>query len=484
MPKIGPDPKFAPPPVVRRRLSNGLEVLVAERHELPIVSLRLEVKGGETLVPADKQGLASMTAALLTEGTSSRNSLKLASDLAELGADITATGGLESSGVSLTTLTKHLTKALELYTDVLLNPSFPASELNRLRGRRLAAIRARADSAPAVAGDVFARLLYGDNHPYGRPGGGGGGGGRGGRGRRGGGGGGAGTLESIAALTRDDVVGFHKTVFLPNNASLIVVGDVTPEAITATLEKAIAGWKPGDAVKAALPAPPSTAKGGTVFLVDKPAAAQSVLTVGQIGVPRVNPDYFPLTVMNALLGGEFSSRINLNLREDKGYTYGAGSNFAFRQGPGPFAATTSVQTAVTKEALSELMKELTDVTGPRPASEAELAFAKERIARGFPSRFDTAFEIAGTLSELVLYNLPDDYFTTYTAKVEAVTKADVDRVARTYLDPSKMTILVVGDRSKVEGSLKSLPFAKQVAFLDSEGNPLPPSAAGAEGGGK
>ena len=180
----------------------------------------------------------------------------------------------------------------------------------------------------------------------------------------------------------------------------------------------------------------------TVYLVDKPAAAQSVLAVGQVGPPRSTPDYFPLTVMNAILGGQFSSRINLNLREEKGYTYGACSHFVFRIGPGPFEAGGSVQTDVTKEALVELIKELTDITGkPGPITDDELAFAKERIIRGFPSRFETTSDVAGTLAELVLYHLPDDYFATYPAKVEAVTLADVNRVARKYLDPDHMTIL-------------------------------------------
>jgi len=234
-----------------------------------------------------------------------------------------------------------------------------------------------------------------------------------------------------------------------------------------------------------LPEPPSSKKPVTVYLVDKPAAAQSVLAVGHIGQPRGTPDYFPLTVMNAILGGQFSSRINLNLREDKGYSYGARSHFTFRIGPGPFEAGGSVQTAVTKEALIELLKELTDITGPRPATDQELAFAKDRIIQGFPSRFEITFGVAGTLADLVLYGLPADYFSTYQAAVEAVTKGDVERVAKKYLDTEHLTILVVGDRSKIEAGLKSLPFAKVINVLDPEGSPLPPSAAqGPEEGAK
>ena len=298
-----------------------MEVLISERHELPILSMELVIKGGETLVPADKHGLASLTASLLSEGTTKRDSLKLSGELADIAASLGAQGGLESCNLTLTTLTKHEAKALELFTDVLLNPTFPAREMTRLKTQRLNMIRSRADNAAMVAGTVFNRLLYGETHPYGRPA--------------------MGTAKSIGAITRDDVVAFHKRLFVPNNASLVVVGDTTPDAIVAILEVALKDWKPseGAVASAELPAPSASTKGVTVTLVNKPAAAQTVLTVGQVGVARNTPDYIPLMVMNGVLGGQFSSRINLNLREDKGYTYGARSSFAFRQGPGPFEAS-------------------------------------------------------------------------------------------------------------------------------------------------
>ena len=211
----------------------------------------------------------------------------------------------------------------------------------------------------------------------------------------------------------------------------------------------------------------------TVYLVDKPAAAQSYLAVGHVGQPRSTPDYFPLTVLNAVLGGQFSSRINLNLREEKGYTYGAHSHFHFRQGPGPFEVAGAVQTKVTKEALVEMLKEIKDITSERPVTGKELSFAKERLIRGFPSKFETTSGVAGTLTGLVLYNLPADYFATYQGKVEAVSQADTERVAKKYLDPDHLTILIVGDRAKVEKPLKSLPFVKVINALDPNGDPLP-----------
>ena len=459
MPEPGPTPKFTPPPVVRRALSNGLEVLVAERHELPILTLNLVVKGGETLVPAGKEGLASLTASLLTEGTETRDALQLAGELAEIGASLTASGGLESSTLSLTTLTKHTAKALDLYADVLRHPAFPESALERLRGQRLSQLLSRSDNPDAIAGIVFPRLLYGEEHPYGRPD--------------------LGTPKTVKGLTRADAKAFFERLYRPNNATMIVVGDITPDAAVEALEGALKGWEPGESLKVSLPDAPK-GKPLTIYLVDRPGAAQSVLAVGQVGQARGTPDYFPLSVMNAILGGNFSSRINLNLREDKGYTYGARSHFAFRQGPGPFEAGGSVKTDVTKEALIELLKELTDMVGPRPATAEELAFAKDRLIKGFPARFETTFGVAGTLAELVLYRLPDDYFAKYQSEIESVTEADVSRVAKTHLDPDHMVILVVGDRAKVEPALKTLPFAKVINAVDPDGNPLP-GAPPAEG---
>jgi zinc protease len=283
-------------------------------------------------------------------------------------------------------------------------------------------------------------------------------------------------------------VSFYKTLFVPNNAALIVVGDTTPDAIIPVLESALKDWKPGSPVATSLPDAPAS-KPVTVYLIDKPGAAQSILTVGQVGVARNTPDYFPLTIMNAILGGQFSSRINLNLREDKGYTYGARSSFSFQKGPGPFEAGAPVKTEDTKPALVELIKELTDITGRRPATDAEVAFAKDRLIKGFPARFESiggggggrrggggGGGLSGTLAELVLYDLPNDYFTTYRDKVEAVTSADVQRVAEKYIRPGQMAILVVGDRAKIESSIKELPFAKIVNILDTEGMPVADSS--------
>jgi zinc protease len=250
------------------------------------------------------------------------------------------------------------------------------------------------------------------------------------------------------------------------------VGDVTPEAAKALLEKALGSWTGGEAVAVDIPAPSPEKKPG-VYLVDKAAAAQSVLAAGLVGPARSTPDYFPLVVMNSVLGGQFSSRMNLNLREDKGYTYGARSGFGFAKGPGPFQAGASVQTAVTREATVELVKELTEITGPRPVNDTELAFAKDRLVKGFPGRFETTFAMAGALSDIVRFALPDDYFETYQAKIEAVDAAAANAVAAKYLPFDKMSILVVGDVEKVKAGLQSLPYGATLEVLEVK-PPVPP----------
>jgi zinc protease len=378
--------------------------------------------------------------------------------VAEIGAALEIGGGLESTSVSLTTLTRHQDRALDLYADVILNPTFPDKELARLKLQRLAQLKARADDPEATAEAVFPRLIYGPDHPYGRPD--------------------LGTPESVRSITRDDAIAFYRRILVPGNAALVVVGDVRPDPIAAELEARFRAWAPGPVPPAPSVSPPTSPPSSrTTYLIDKPAAAQSVLTVGKIGAARKSPDYYPLTVMNSILGGQFLSRINQNLREEKGYSYGANSSFSFRKGPGPFEAGGTVATGVTKEALVELFKELGDLNGRRPVTDAELAFAKERIVVGFPRRFETTFGVAGQLAVLVTYGLPDDESIRYQSRIEGVTKADVARVAHQSITPETMTILVVGDRSQVERPLVGLPFARAIRLLDTEGKPVPETAA-------
>ncbi|MDQ1591494.1 MAG: zinc protease [Pyrinomonadaceae bacterium] len=459
LPKPGPEPRLVLPKVERHRLSNGLEVFLVRHSELPVVNMNLIIRSGAAADPENLPGAASLTADLLDEGTKTRNALDISNALASVGARMSVGAGWDSTNAELLTLTRHLDRALEVYADVLLNPAFPDTDLKRLRGSRLASLQQQRDNADAIAGVVYSSILYGSKHPYGRPL--------------------SGNEASLNAITDADVRRFYETYYRPNNAALIVAGDVTAATLLPKLERAFAAWKPAQVPAADVSATPPARERAGIYLVDKPGAAQSVIQIGQVGVARSTPDYFPLLVLNSMLGGQFVSRINLNLREDKGYTYGARSNFDYRRGAGPFAASGGVFTNVTKESVSEFLKELRGIRGEIPVTERELEYAKQGILRGFPRGFETPDQIAGRLGTVVLYNLPDDYFNSYSARVRAVTLADITRVANRYLDPSRMAILVVGDRKAVEPGLRSLGIGEGITYLDAEGRPV----ASGEGGG-
>src|ERR687886_2722666 len=331
----------------------------------------------------------------------------------------------------------------------------------------MAAFRQRRDNPEQIAGVVYSSLLYGPNHPYGHPL--------------------TGNEESLRAITNADVRKFYETYFRPNNSALVVVGDTTPDEIVPKLEAAFSKWQQAHVPAVDVSAAPLQRDRTTIYLVDRPGSAQSVIQGGQVGVARSTTDYFPLLVMNTMLGGQFTSRVNLNLREDKGYTYGARTAFEYRRGAGPFVATAGVQTAVTKESVFEFLKELRGIRGERPVTQEELEFSKQAIIRGYPRTFETPEQLANRLTDLVLYNLPDDYFNNYIARVRAVTVADVNRVANRYLDPSRMAILVVGDRKVIEPGLRSLTDVGQtITYVDPEGRPATEGSGGGgsvEGGG-
>ena len=443
------DPRFTLPLIERRRLSNGLEVVIVEHHELPVVTLNMVLRAGAAADPLNRAGLASITASLLDEGTHQRSSLSISNELAAIGARLGTGADWDLSGVSLLTVARHLESALEIFTDVLLNPAFPDNELELQRNTRLTAILQRRDNPQDIAGLVYASLLYGQQHPYGHAI--------------------IGDEQSVRAVTNHDIKTFYETYYRPNNATLIVVGDVRPEVLVAQLERAFANWESADVPPVNIKAPPERDL-STLYIVDKPGAAQSVIVVGQVGPPRSTPDYFPLLVMNTMLGGQFTSRLNLNLREDKGYTYGARTFFDFRRGRGPFAASANVQTAVTKESLFEILKELRGIRGEIPVTAAELEFSKQAIIRGFPRSFETPEHIANRLADVVLYDLPDDYFNRYIDQVSSVSREDVIRVAERYLDPSKMVMLIVGDRATIEPELRTLDeVGPRIKLLDAEG---------------
>jgi zinc protease len=449
LPKQGPTVKFALPSIEKTKLSNGLNVWIVKQNELPIVSMNLVLNAGGTLDSADKSGVASLTATMLNQGTATRSAVDIANQLQSMGASIGANAGWDATNVSMQTLTKNLDQALDIYADVLVNPAFPNTELESIRRRTLVGFQQRKASPAAISQVAYNKVLYG-NQPYGREL--------------------SGDEKSIKAMTRDDLQNFYKASYVPNNATLIVAGDVESKTLMPKLEKAFANWKGGAAAtNAAMSAQTMAGKSG-VYIVDKPGAAQSTIAIGQVGIDRSNPDFYAVQIMNSILGGGSSGRLFKNLREDKGYTYGAYSSFSPRRGAGPFRAGGDFQTFSTKESVSELMKEIDGIRGSIPVTPLELESSKQAVINGYPSGFETVGQISNQLSNLVVYGLPDSYFNDYITKINAITVADVNRVANKYLTADKMAIVIVGDKAVIEPKLKELSYP--IMFLDADGNPI------------
>ncbi|MEZ5427705.1 MAG: pitrilysin family protein [Pyrinomonadaceae bacterium] len=444
------DPSFALPAIQKTKLKNGLEVWLVRQTELPIVSMNLIVKTGSTADPTNLSGLASMTSNLLDTGTEKRSAVDIANETQAIGANLNTGSGWDSSNISMQTLTRNLDKALDIFSDVALHPNFPEDEFTKYKRRAMIGLRQRKDNANAIAGVAYDKILYGSDHPYGV----------------------SINEASVTAVKREDAQKFYSSYYRPNNATLVVVGDVDAKTLTAKLENAFGEWKSGEVQEMSVSTPKGRDK-AMIYLVDKPGAAQSVINIGQVGVSRDNPDYFPLQVMNSILGGQFSARVNMNLREDKGYTYGARTGFSFRHGAGPFTASAGVQTAVTKESVIEFMKELNGIRGSIPVTQEELEYNKQSLINRYPRGFETTNQIAGQLSNLVIYGLPDSYFNEYIAKIKAVTLEDVNRVANKYLSPDKMAIIIVGDKKVIEPKLKEIEgLGNVIVYLDTEGNPV------------
>lgn len=447
-PQLGEPKPLTLPQVHERTLSNGLRLLVVEHDELPIADLVLVVRSGSEADPARKEGLASLTSAMLDEGTRTRSALQIADQAAFLGVRLSTSSGWDASRVSLHTPTAQLDSALALFADVALRPAFAQKELDRLRRERLTQILQIKDRAPMIADLAFSSILYGENHPYGRWQ--------------------MGTEPSIEKMSRADLQRFYDAHYRPNNATLIVVGDVGPDDIAARVETLFGGWK-----RAAVPAvqygrtPDIGAT--TIYLIDKPGAPQSSFRIGTIGVPRSTDDFFALQVMNTILGGSFTSRLNQNLRETKGYTYGAGSGFSMRSQAGPFTARAEIVAEKSDSALLEFMKELSGVRDTVPAT--ELAKAKRYLQLQLPGQFETTSDIAQGLVPVALYGLPLNYFNNYAQNIGAVTQADVQRVARQYVRPDRFAIVIVGDRKTIEAGIKAVNVGN-VQIRDMTGRPV------------
>jgi predicted Zn-dependent peptidase len=432
-PKPGPPPTFRPPAVQKRALSNGLPVWIVELHKVPVVNLTLVVKAGSNEDPTGKFGLASLTAEMLDEGAGRRNALQIADAVDYLGAALSTFSTFDSSTVDLHLPAARLKEALPIIADVALRPTFATTELQRVREELLASLVQAEDDPETVVQFAFPRLVYGPKHRYGTMA--------------------IGTAAAVKGLSVADLRKFHAQHYVPSQSALIVAGDVTPDRAIPLLESAFGAWTGTAAAPTVLPtAPQLTSR--QVFLVDKPGAAQSQIRIGWIGVPRSTPDYFALRVLNTVLGGAFTSRLNSNLREEHGYAYGASSTFDMRASAGPFFAAAGVQTDKTAEALSEFFKELDGIRKPIPAE--ELDKAKSYLALQLPRNFETTGSLSAALSPVFVYGLPDDYFATYTSRVRTITQTDVQRAADRYIQPDKFAVVVVGDRKTIEPGITAL----------------------------
>jgi predicted Zn-dependent peptidase len=434
-PKPTAPPALKLPPVQKQRLSNGLEVWTVAQHEVPMLQANLIVRAGSAADPPSKYGVAAMTANMLDEGAGGKTALELADAFEFLGAELGTTSTFDYSAVRLSTPVSKLPEAMSLMADVVMRPSFPANELERLRKERLTRLLQARDDPAAIIEIAFPRLVFGDRHRYGTSSGGG--------------------EAEVKAMTLDDVRGFYQAYYRPENATLVVVGDVDPAKVRQLLEQTFGSWKPtGTAGKPApLPAPEQLST-RQIYIVDKPGAAQSQIRIGWVGVPRATPDYPTLQVLNTILGGSFTSRLNTNLRETHGYAYGAFSGFDERVTAGPFSARAGVQTDKTAEALKEFFNEFAGILKPIPSDELEKA--KNYVALGFPSEFETTSDLARKLEEQIVHNLPDEYFPSYIRSIVQVTGSGVEKAAARYIQPDKFAVVVVGDRKVIEAPIRAL----------------------------
>jgi len=406
---------------------------------VPVVCAVLIAPGGTAADPPDRPGLAAFTADLIDEGSGGRSALDVSDDLARYGADLDIDVGPDAIALSLTTLTTYLAPAVALLAEMAIRPNLADPDIERVRKLRLERLRQLRDHAPAVAERALMRLLYRD-HPYGHLG--------------------LGSETAIEATTAADIRSFHRGAFVPSGATIVIVGDAEPAELFAAVTDVFGDWEtPADAPRvnrhAGLVAPPLFPE-RRLAVVPRAGAAQSEIRIGHVCASRDTPDYHALVLLNMILGGQFTSRVNLNLRQDKGYTYGVRTGFDLRRGLGPFALSTSVQTEVTAPAIREALREIEDIRGARPATADELSMARASVTQGYPRGFETAQQVARGVGQLALHGLSDHYFEEFVPRIEAVTLDDVGRVAAAYLDPARMVTLAVGDHQQIASTLTTL----------------------------
>ena len=433
VPKAGPAPAIVLPQANTFTLANGLTVIHYHNPALPLVAAELVIRAGASANPAATPGLASFTASMLDEGTATRSAPQISDELAQLGAGLSAGSGAENTLVSLHSLKRNFVPAFEVMADVVLNPAFPQAEVERQRSSRLADLSQLEEDAAAVADRVASLAVYGKAHPFGH--------------------GSLGTGAALKATTRAQMVQFWQQHYVPNNAALVVAGDLTQEEVRALAQAKFGAWKAGPVTPPSVVQPVTTA--ANAIVVHKDDASQTALQVTLLGADRASPDYAALEVMNAALGGLFTSRINTNLREEKGYSYGVYSQFDYRRTPGPFEIVGSVRTSATGAAVAEIFKEVKAMREQLlPA--AELENARNAQVLSLPGHFETNEGIGASFAALFAYDLPLDYYSTLADKYAAVTARQVQDVAQRYLKPEKLIVVAVGDRRKIEPQLRKL----------------------------
>jgi zinc protease len=434
-PAIGQPPELHLPKLERATLSNGLKIVLAERHEIPMVNLSLLVDSGFAADQFALPGAARLVAGLLDGGTKTRSAPEISEQLAQLGARLTTAPSVDYLIVRLSSLKANLDRAMDVYADVLLNPVFPETDFRRQQKLQLSTIDREKAEPIQTAFRILPGLIYGKGHAYAEPFT------------------GSGSPASVSKLTRDDLLKFHAAWFKPNHATLVVAGDTTLAEMRPKLEKLFAAWKQGDTPRKNVPDVSLPAK-PVVYLVDRPGSEQSLILAGNVAPRKSGGTEIPIVAMNNLLGGEFSSRINLNLREDKHWAYGAQTFLLDARGQRPFLVYAPVQTDKTKESLAELSKELRGIRGDRPATDAELTQVKTSETLRLPGSRETIGQVAASIEELVEYDLPDNYYETYASKVRELTLADIAKAAASVVQPDHLVWVVVGDRAKIEAGVR------------------------------
>ena len=450
LPEMGAAATVAFPEIQRTTLSNGMKVVLAQRSEVPLVNMSLQLDAGYAADQFAVPGTANLTMQMLDEGTKNRTAIEISEEMDMLGANIYSGSNLDVSSVDLSSLKANLDKSLDLYADIILNPSFPENEFSRLQKQQLVGIQQEKANPIQMALRVFPKFLYGPGHAYSNPFT------------------GSGFESGVAAMTTKDLEKFYKTWFKPNNATMVVVGDISMNELVSKLEARFKGWKKGDVPEKNL-AKVSVDKANKVYILDRPGSIQSVILAGYVTDPYGKGNEPAIAMMNNILGGEFTSRVNMNLREDKGWAYGASTILVGAKGQRPYIAYAPVQSDKTSESMAEIVMEFTDYRGERPPSEEEFEKTKGNEVLSLPGKWETLNAVQGSVKSMVRYDLPDDYYQTYADVVRDLSLKDINKAAKEIVHPDQISWIIVGDRAQIEEKIAALNLG-EIVIVDADGN--------------